>query len=106
MQVAICMKVSSSMIWHKVSEFISMPTAVSMLVIGTKISNTDSERRNGTMVVSTWASTRMHRKRAKENTAGPMATATSVNGRTICSTAKDCSCGTMTDYISVIGKIT
>ena len=100
------MKVNSLMIWHKVSESISTPTAVSMLVIGTKISNTDFEKRNGTMAVSTWASIRMHRKKVKESTAGLMATATSVNGRTICSTAKDCSCGTMTDCISVIGKIT
>jgi hypothetical protein len=77
-----------------------------MLVIGIKINNMGSEKKNGMMVVNIKDFIKMHPKKAKENIVGQMEILTLVNGETICSMEKDCSSGMMIGYILEIGKIT
>ena len=104
MPVVIFMRVNSSTIWLKGLVFTSMPMEASMLAIGTKISNMASEKKSGMTSHSTKGFIKMPRKRDKESTAGLMVTDMSVSGLTICSTAKDYSCGMTIDYSLEIGK--
>ena len=62
------------MIWPKVSESTSMQMDLSTLDTGTKINNTDSEKKNGMMEVNIKVFTKMHPKKDKENIAGLMET--------------------------------
>lgn len=84
MPVAISTRESSLTIWPKDSVSTSTLTGVSTLVTGTKTSNMGLERRSGMTQACTKDSTRMQAKRAKESTAGQMATATSENGARTC----------------------
>jgi len=84
MPVVIFMRVNSSTIWLKGLVFTSMLMEASMLDIGTKISNTVSEKKNGMTSLSTKGSIKMPQKKDKESTAGLMVTDMLVNGLTIC----------------------
>lgn len=64
----------------------------------------DSVKKSGTMEVSIKVSTKMHRKKAMENTAGQMVTDMLVNGKIICSMEKVFLSGMMIDFSSVSGR--
>lgn len=91
-------------IWLKALVSIDTLTDPSMLDIGTRTNSTDSAKRSGMTVASIRDSTRMHRKRAKESTAGQMATDLLESGATICSMVWGYSYGMMTGCSLETGK--
>ena len=82
-----------------------MLTVASMLATGTTTNSMGSEKKNGTTALNIRDSTKMHRKRVKESTAGLTETDMLENGQIICSMAKDFSSGMMTGFTSETGKI-
>ncbi len=67
-------------------ELIFTLTALNMKATGLMISNTDSERRHGSITVSTKGATSTRRRKAREDTSGPTETSTSETGKTTQST--------------------
>jgi len=86
------------MTWLKGLESTNMQTEANMLATGTKISNTDLEKKNGMIQACIRDSIRMQAKRVKESTAGLMAIDTSGSGVRTCSTGEDCSSGMMKGF--------